>query len=101
MLTQLFQKSQLFVKNNNLEYQRYFIKKEKLEHRLSIILGARGIGKTTTIAQYMSRYPQDKALYISLVSTPAPYGHRAGAYVDSAPESMWTPCRSVCGHLSL
>ena len=66
MLTELFQKSQLFVKNNNLEYQRYFIKKERLEHRLSIILGARGIGKTITIAQYMSKYPQNKALYISL-----------------------------------
>lgn len=66
MLNELFRKSHLFVKNNNLHYQRYFIKNEKLEHRLSIILGARGIGKTTTIAQYMSHYPNNEALYISL-----------------------------------
>jgi predicted AAA+ superfamily ATPase len=66
MLDELFRKSHLFVKNNNLEYQRYFIKKEKLEHRLSIILGARGVGKTTTIAQYMSKFDNDKALYVSL-----------------------------------
>ncbi|RLA60529.1 MAG: 3-dehydroquinate dehydratase [Epsilonproteobacteria bacterium] len=66
MLDDLFIKSKQFVTNNNLKYQRYFIKKEALEHRLSIILGARGIGKTTTIAQYMSRYTQDEALYLSL-----------------------------------
>jgi len=66
MLDELFRKSHLFVKNNNLEYQRYFIKKEKLEHRLSIILGARGVGKTITIAQYMSKFDNDKALYVSL-----------------------------------
>jgi predicted AAA+ superfamily ATPase len=66
MLNRLFRKSHLFVKNSNLKYQRYFIRKEKLEHRLSIILGARGIGKTTTIAQYMSHYKQNEALYVSL-----------------------------------
>jgi DNA transposition AAA+ family ATPase len=64
MLNRLFRKSHLFVKNSNLNYQRYFIKKEKLEHRLSIIWGARGIGKTTTIAQ--SYYKQNEALYVSL-----------------------------------
>jgi predicted AAA+ superfamily ATPase len=66
MLDELFRKSYLFVKNNNLEYKRYFIEKEKLEHRLSIILGARGVGKTTSIAQYISSYDKEKALYISL-----------------------------------
>ena len=66
MLENLFIKSHQFVKNNNLVYQRYFIKEEALEHRLSIVLGARGIGKTTTIAQIMSGYNKDKALYISL-----------------------------------
>jgi hypothetical protein len=32
--------------------------------------------------------------------TPTPFGHRAGMYVDTAPELMWTVRRSVCGHLS-
>ena len=66
MLNTLFRKSHLFVKNNNLTYKRYFIKKEDLAHRFSIILGARGIGKTTTIAQYMSKYKENEALYVSL-----------------------------------
>ncbi len=66
MLDNLFIKSHQFVKNNNLAYKRYFIKNEALEHRLSIVLGARGIGKTTSIAQYMSSYKQNEALYISL-----------------------------------
>jgi len=66
MLENLFIKSHQFVKNNNLKYQRYFIKEESLEHRLSIVLGARGIGKTTMMAQIMSTYAQNKALYLSL-----------------------------------
>ncbi len=67
MLTELFRNSHQFVKNNNFKYKRYFIKHENLEHRLSIILGARGIGKSVTIAQYMSKYTgTNKALYISL-----------------------------------
>ncbi len=66
MLDTLFIKSQQFIKNNNLTYQRYFIQNEALEHRLSIIRGARGIGKTTSIAQYMSHYAEHEALYISL-----------------------------------
>ena len=66
MLDNLFIKSKQFVRNNNLNYKRYFIREESLEHRLSIILGARGIGKTTTIAQYMSRYKKNEALYVSL-----------------------------------
>ena len=67
MLTELFRKSHKFVKDNNLEYQRYFIKKNPFEHRLSIVLGARGIGKTVTIAQYMAlNYKRGEALYVSL-----------------------------------
>ena len=67
MLETLFIKSQNFIRTNNLDYQRYFIRSEKLEHRLSVILGPRGIGKTTTIAQYMAQnYTVNDALYVSL-----------------------------------
>ena len=67
MLTELFRKSRKFVKDNNLKYQRYFIKKNPFEHRLSIVLGARGVGKTVTIAQCMAlNYERDEALYVSL-----------------------------------
>jgi len=67
MLPELFRKSHKFVKDNNLSYERYFIKKNPFEHRLSIVLGARGIGKTVTIAQYMAlNYKRSEALYVSL-----------------------------------
>jgi len=67
MLTELYRKSHRFVKQNNLAYKRYFIKQNNFEHRLTILIGARGIGKTTTIAQYMhSHYVDDEALYVSL-----------------------------------
>ena len=51
MLEELFIKSRDFININNQEYKRYFIQTQKLEHRLSVIIGSRGIGKTTTVAQ--------------------------------------------------
>lgn len=67
MLEELFIKSREFIALNNQVYKRYFLITEPLEHRLSIIVGARGIGKTTTIAQYMSlHYKEHEALYVNL-----------------------------------
>ncbi len=67
MLVELFIKSRDFININTQEYKRYFIKTKKLEHRLSIIIGSRGIGKTTTVAQYIKEnYSANKALYVNL-----------------------------------
>lgn len=67
MLEELLIKSRDFIDINNLEYKRYFIKTKNLEHRLSIIIGSRGIGKTTTVAQYIKeRYTNSEALYVNL-----------------------------------
>lgn len=67
MLEELFIKSHKFIELNNLEYKRYFINTVDFSHRLTIILGARGIGKTTTIAQYIHQnYNTDEALYINM-----------------------------------
>lgn len=67
MLEELFIKSRDFININNQEYKRYFIRTKKLEHRLSIIIGSRGIGKTTTVAQYISEnYKESEALYVNL-----------------------------------
>ncbi|MBE0496930.1 MAG: ATP-binding protein [Campylobacterales bacterium] len=67
MLDGLFLKSRDFVALNNQAYKRYFIKTKPLEHRLSIIIGPRGIGKTTTVAQYMRmHYKEHEALYVNL-----------------------------------
>lgn len=45
--------SQTFISTKNQEYRRYFIESHPLKHRFIIILGERGIGKTTTIIQYL------------------------------------------------
>jgi hypothetical protein len=39
-----------------------------------------------------------KSCEAQLLSAPVSNGHPAGVDVDSAPGSMWTPCRSSCGH---
>ena len=67
MIEELLIKSRDFININNQEYKRYFIKSQRLEHRLSIIIGSRGIGKTTTVAQYISEnYSDNEALYVNL-----------------------------------
>ena len=67
MLEELFIKSRDFININNQEYKRYFIKTKNLEHRLSIIIGSRGIGKSTTVAQYIiQNYKDSEALYVNL-----------------------------------
>ena len=67
MLEELFIKSRDFITLNNQQYKRYFIQTQKLEHRLSIIIGSRGIGKTTTVAQYINdNYTESEALYVNL-----------------------------------
>jgi predicted AAA+ superfamily ATPase len=67
MLTDFIIKTKEFIKLNNLKYIRYFLKYHTLEHRLSIILGSRGIGKTTAIAQYINcNYKDGEAIYMSM-----------------------------------
>lgn len=67
MLTDFFAQTQEFIRLNNLSYKRYFFNLYSLEHRLSIVLGPRGIGKTTVIAQYIHHYyKNNEALYVSM-----------------------------------
>lgn len=68
MLERLVVESKKFLMRNNLLYQRYFIKENKIKHRLTIIIGQRGVGKTTTIAQYMHLHSQLESLYVSMDS---------------------------------
>lgn len=53
--------SQTFIVSKDESYQRYFIRTTPLKHRFAIILGERGIGKTTTIIQHLlAAVNQDK-----------------------------------------
>lgn len=64
MLDQLFLKSNDLIRLNNHKFKRYFIDSKDLSHRLIVILGQRGIGKTTTLAQLSSK--NKNSLYLSL-----------------------------------
>jgi len=68
MLEKIRIESKKFLYRNNLSYQRYFIKEDKIKHRLTVITGQRGVGKTTTIAQYMALHPEWESLYVSMDS---------------------------------
>ena len=67
MLDDLFNLSRHFLRTFNRDYQRYFLKKNSLENRFNIIIGQRGVGKTTAIIQYiLSKYDllTTQALYL-------------------------------------
>ncbi len=53
MLDELFLLSQQFITAKNQAYRRYFIQRADLSHRMNIIVGARGVGKTTTLVQHL------------------------------------------------
>lgn len=61
--------SQSFIRIKLEPYRRYFIRQTPMKHRFSIILGERGIGKTTTLIQNLLDFVDgdlvsDKILYI-------------------------------------
>jgi predicted AAA+ superfamily ATPase len=49
----LYELSRSYITTKYEPYQRYFIRNNPLKHRFAIILGERGIGKTTTLIQYL------------------------------------------------
>lgn len=53
MLEDLTKLSQEFIRLKDSSYRRYFIQLKPFRHRLSLLLGQRGIGKTTTIVQFL------------------------------------------------
>lgn len=52
--------SQAFITNKYETYERYFIRTTPLYHRFIIILGERGVGKTTTIIQHLLAMAENK-----------------------------------------
>jgi uncharacterized protein len=69
MLDDLIPLSQTFLRIRNRDFKRYFLRDQPLTNRFSIIIGQRGIGKTTVMIQHLlGRYNDDrsgrKALYV-------------------------------------
>ncbi len=56
MLERLMKLSQEFMQTKNQQFRRYFIKNTKLDERFSLLKGQRGVGKTTTMIQYLLDY---------------------------------------------
>ncbi len=53
ILDELYLLSQSYIETKNQPYQRHWLQKSAFEHRLSILVGQRGVGKTTLIIQYL------------------------------------------------
>ncbi len=51
MLDDLIPLSQTFLRIRNRDFKRYFLRDHPLHNRFSIIIGQRGIGKTTVMIQ--------------------------------------------------
>lgn len=51
MFEELQKLSRYFLEHRNSPYRRYFIRTTKFSHRMSILLGQRGVGKTTSLIQ--------------------------------------------------
>ena len=71
MIEVLFRKQQyIFKKIQNLDYKRYFFDIVDFNERLIGLIGARGIGKTTFLLQYLHSLdlPDEKKLYLSVDS---------------------------------
>ncbi|MCX6989473.1 MAG: AAA family ATPase [Chlamydiae bacterium] len=53
MFEKLVEISREFLKNKNSPYKRYLIRTTDFSHRVSVVVGQRGVGKTTMIVQYL------------------------------------------------
>lgn len=53
MYEKILEISQQFLKVKNSLYERYFIRTNKFGHRMTMIVGQRGVGKTTTLIQLL------------------------------------------------
>lgn len=62
MIDELFDLSQSFIHNYNRNFRRYFLKKYSMENRFSIIIGSKGVGKTTAIIQYLLTFTDNDRL---------------------------------------
>jgi len=53
MVEKLIELSRYYLKNYNKPYKRYFLRKHPLNSRFYIVMGQRGVGKTTALIQHI------------------------------------------------
>ncbi len=61
MIDDLFRLSQNFIRTHRQDYLRYFLKANPLKNRFSIIIGQRGVGKTTAMIQHILAFSKKDA----------------------------------------
>ena len=61
----LFQKQQLLLARTNLSFKRYMYEKFLWDSRMIGLVGARGVGKTTMLLQYIKEKNDKNTLYVS------------------------------------
>ena len=68
MLDKLFKFQNRLKKSHNIEYKRYLYKEMDFSDKMIAVFGARGVGKTTLLFQYLQELEErgKKALYISM-----------------------------------
>ncbi|MBD3241534.1 MAG: AAA family ATPase [Chitinivibrionales bacterium] len=69
MVEKLLPLSRSFLKTHNQPYRRYLLARQPFKHRFTILLGQRGVGKTTLLVQYLHELFDDalsteRALYL-------------------------------------
>ena len=61
----LYQKHRTLVASTSLSFKRYMFDKIPWESRMVGVIGARGVGKTTMLLQYIKEQNNDSLLYVS------------------------------------
>lgn len=89
MRQELFQLSQELISLNNRSFRRYFIQNTKLDHRLSILVGQRGVGKTTTLIQYLLDYAKNDSASHKILYVPADHFVVQGSTLFEIAESFF------------
>ncbi len=73
MFNDLVTLSQHFLDTKNQTFQRYFMQHADLTHRMNVIIGPRGVGKTTTLIQTLLAHVAGDWLSQKILYLPA--GH--------------------------
>lgn len=71
ILERLYELSQKFLHVRNQAYRRYFIRKTILSERFSVLIGQRGIGKTTLLIQFLRDHVRDDLLSSKILYVPS------------------------------
>ncbi|MES2198802.1 MAG: AAA family ATPase [Chlamydiota bacterium] len=83
-----YQLSQKFLHARNQVYRRYFIQKTLLSERMSILVGQRGIGKTTLLIQYLLDYAQGDLFSPKILYVPSDHLSLGGSTIYEIAEQF-------------